>query len=279
MNKRFCIVVLGILLVASVAISAETYEESVNAWHQSRIERLTRSDGWLTLVGLHWIGKQAQSWPDIGEARLEDELVLFKPAPGVMMDPPAAWFSQELSLDDKLPEGQPIFRKGTRSFYVVRRGPRIGFRVKDSRAETLQNFSGVERFPIDPEWKLYGTFEPVDSRLAVKSVVGVSTDEASPGFCHLEYQGKSYKLRLLGEPEDSSFFLVFSDATAGKSTYGACRFLSVKREAGNRLLLDFNKSVNPPCAFTHFATCPLPLPENVLPFEISAGEKKTRHHD
>lgn len=261
------ILTILLLLVGIAGAQSTDYPGSVEAFHQKRLTRLTSEDGYLSLVGLHWLSLKSSEIPGFGVASLKDDHVRFE-----IPTESGESVVTELLLD--LPEGKQRLRSGTRSLYVIKRGDRVGLRVKDSQSETRVRFSGVPRFQVDPAWRIPGRLVPEQKELSVDSVVGVATQETSPGWAEFSHQGKSYRVRLLGQPEDQEFFLVFSDRTAGKTTYPACRFLYVEREEGNKLVLDFNKSINPACAFTHFATCPLPPDENVLDFAVQAGEKK-----
>ena len=81
----------------------------------------------------------------------------------------------------------------------------------------------------------------------------------------------------ISNPDDRELFIVFRDFTSGVTTYGAGRFLDAELvEGSNEVMLDFNLATNPPCAFTPFATCPLPTPENTLAVAIEAGETEAR---
>jgi uncharacterized protein len=246
------------------------YEAELARWHATRLSGLTKEDGYLSLVGLHWISTEPTRIPSIGTARVEGTVVKLSLEPGFTYEGKPA---TELDLDLSLPEGQQTVTQGTRQFYAIQRGPWIGLRVKDSEAPTRVDFKGVNRFPADPTYRIEGRLLPEDLEIEVASVVGVATGEHSPGWAAFQWQGKEYKARLIGEPHDQKFFLVFSDETAGKTTYSACRFLSVERKGDDGLLLDFNKSINPACAFTPYATCPLPPEENIFPFPIPVGER------
>jgi uncharacterized protein len=86
--------------------------------------------------------------------------------------------------------------------------------------------------------------------------------------------GKEWRLdTVLEAPEDRELFVMFADATSGKETYGAGRFMYIDMPTNGTVLLDFNKSYNPPCAFNDFATCPLPPFQNRLTLRVEAGEK------
>jgi uncharacterized protein len=110
----------------------------------------------------------------------------------------------------------------------------------------------------------------------VPSVVGIPTTEKAPGRAHFTVDGKEVSLEPTLE-DDGSLFVVFKDKTAPGETYGAGRFLAAAAPRDGVVVLDFNRAYNPPCAFSPHATCPLPLPQNVLPVRIPAGEKKYGH--
>lgn len=265
------ITLLTLLLCSQIALAdGDSYTESLDAWHEARIKKLTKPDGYLSLVGLHWVKDKAREFEGIGRAWLADGKVHLELIPGFELDGEAV---HAVTLDPTKPEGSVILRKGSLSFYTVVRGPRVGLRVKDFQAPTRVEFQGVQRFAPDPKWRIEGKLQVDHRDVPIGSVIGVTSPETSPGLAVFEMEGQTFKARLIGEPEDKKFFLVFSDQTAGKSTYSACRFLSVERRGRDGLILDFNKSINPACAFTHFATCPLPPEENLFSVAIPAGEK------
>ena len=255
--------------------SQKLYEAELSVWHGKRIDGLTKADGYLSLVGLHWLTEGPTDISGIGRVYMEGETAVVESLAGwEYQEKPA----QMVRLDSRKPEGTNLVTKGTLSYYVIRRGPSFALRVKDSQSLTRVHFSGVPRFPVDRKWRLLGRLEKAPSELAVDSVVGIATQEKTPGRAVFNWAGKEYRPILIGEPNDKKFFLVFTDRTAGKSTYPACRFLGVERGDGDTLILDFNKSTNPACAFTSFATCPLPPAENEFPFSITAGEKRPKGH-
>jgi uncharacterized protein (DUF1684 family) len=238
-------------------------------WSQQRLVWLTNPDGYLALTGLHWLSEKPQTFEGIGQAHLEGQDVVLKLASGVTVDGKPVI---EYRVTPEMPRGTPDFHQGTAHFFVIRHGKKVAIRVKDPNSSILKNFAGVERFPVDPKWRIVGRFEADRQTIPVPSVVDEMTDEVSPGYAVFDWNGQTHKLRLMGDEADEAFFLVFSDQTAGESTYSGCRFLDVlKTDEG--LILDFNKSENPPCSMTPYATCPLPPQGNILPFEITAGEK------
>lgn len=262
-------ILLGMVLLMAIA-GPGTAQENYEEWHQQRLEKLTRSDGYLSLVGMEWLKTEPTEIDGVGLAWVEEDGVHLELEPGYSL---AGQEVETVTLDLSKPEGEELLVRGTRSFYAIKRGDWTGLRIKDSQAPTLVGFQGVSRFENDPAWRLRGRLIKDVRTVDVGSVVGVDTAEESPGWAEFEVEGETYRALLIGKLDSPEFFMVFSDATAGKTTYEACRFLYLEREGEDGLVLDFNKSINPPCAFTHFATCPLPPEENIFPFAIPVGEK------
>ncbi len=267
---------LALAVASSIAVQAEgsasDYQTEIENWHKERLARLTRPDGYLSLTGLHWLTESPRVLLGIGEAYLEGQDVVLKLEEGVTLDGKPVG---EYRVTPDMPRGTPDFHNGTSHFFIIRHGKKIGIRVKDPNSPTRANFSGIERFPVDPKWRVVGEFEASPATIPVPSVVDESTDEVSPGYAVFSWEGKPHKLRLVGDADDDSYFLVFSDASAGKTTYSGCRFLDVEKADNGKLVLDFNKAQNPPCSMTPFATCPLPPEGNILPFEVNAGERQS----
>ena len=274
----------------------DAYHSEIQEWQQERAERLQADDGWLSLVGLHWLEDGPNtigSGPDnsivfpegkapkaLGTIILirgsEDRAVIqFEPAEGseLYVDGKPVTRMIELTSDAS---GDPTeLRHGTLSFFAIVRGDRFGLRVRDSESPALVSFAGLEHFPVDPRWKIEARFEPYDPpmMIPIANIVGIESEEPSPGAIVFEVRGRTYRLDALDGGEDE-LFIIFSDATTGNETYGAGRYLYTPRaRAGGRIVIDFNKAYNPPCAFTEFATCPLPPRQNKLRIRIEAGEK------
>ena len=269
------------------------YLEEIEQWRQNRIERLTAPDGWLTLVGLHWlepgdnvIGSSPSAnvqladrdIPDeIGNLILEGRAVVFEPRPehailvnGVLADEP-------LHLRSDAAEGGPdMLTFGGLSLHIIARGERLGVRVKDPEASTRRSFPGIEHFPVDPTFRVTARLDAFDTPkwVAVSTAVGTEETLMCPGELHFSIHGRKLTLQpWIDEPGQTDLFIVFRDRTSGTTTYGAGRFLTAALEGDGTAVVDFNKAFSPPCAFTPFATCPLPPPENSLPIPITAGEK------
>jgi len=164
----------------------------------------------------------------------------------------------------------------TIQFHLIRRGDRLGVRSKDSESPVRTEFRGIEHYPASWEWRVEGRFEPYEppKHVPVPTVLGTVDDELSPGAVVFEAEGRTLRLDVLEGADEHEVFVIFGDTTNGTETYGGGRFLYADLEPGGRLVLDFNKAYNPPCAFTPYATCPLPPKQNRLPLAIRAGEKK-----
>lgn len=264
--------------------------QQVQQWRSGRIERLKKPDGWLSLVGLHWIepgthsvgsGKGndielATGPAHIGTLTLKDGkvLLLLDPSSEALVDGKPATAAVELKSDAKDTPTSVSFNHGDASFQLIERSDRYALRVHDAQARTRTGFRGIDYFEIDPAWRFNARFEahPPGKTIQVASVINTIDSMANPGVVVFEKDGKSYRLEAVDEG-DGQLFLMFADRTNGKSTYGF-RFLYADPPKNGMTVVDFNKSYNPPCVFTHYATCPLPPPENRLDLGITAGEKK-----
>jgi uncharacterized protein (DUF1684 family) len=291
--------VLTLLLLVACAAPVgqpeitDEWATAIAQFRAEREERLRSNTGWLTLAGLHWLSpgeNRMGSDPDdpvvlsadgvpewVGTLVLEYETVTLHAARGVeikLEDEPVV---ERVLRDDA--EGEPdVLAVGRLRFYVIRRDEKFGVRVKDTEHPDLLAFRGLEYFPLDPDYRLDATFEPYDEprEVEISTVVGTQVTILSPGRVTFTLDGRSHSLRaFVSEPEDTELWFIFKDETSGKETYGF-RFLYADYSDG-RVDLDFNKAYNPPCAFTPYATCPLPPRENRLDVRIEAGERAYRH--
>jgi uncharacterized protein (DUF1684 family) len=270
---------------------AANHRASVEAWRERRVAALTRDTGWLTLSALHRlepgrysVGSDpgaALSLPasapgTIGHLEITETEVVFHPAAGVevtaagepLADP------QLLTTDAG---GEPTeLAVGSVSFFVIDRAGIRFLRVRDSEHPNRLRFAGIDYFEIDPAWRFDARFEAHEPLLEipVANIVGIVEETSSWGAVVFEHQGTTYRIDALAEPGAERLFLIFADATSGRETYGAGRYLYVDApDTEGRIELDFNLAYNPPCAFTAFATCPLPPRQNRLPLRVEAGEK------
>ncbi len=288
-----------LLLVAAAAPAAPpapatpadaTWAKELAEWKQWRDGRLRQPDSWLTLVGLAWLQEGDNSVGSdpasrvvlpksaparVGILRLAGSRVTFVADPGAMVTAHGAPVSTLVLRSDA--EGEAtVLQHGAVSFYLIRRSDRLAVRIKDSRAETLAKFSGLEYYPADLRWRVEARFEPATrpTEIEVPNALGFTEKIPSPGHVVFELDGVSHRLLALDDTGDGRLFLVFGDRTNGRDTYGGGRFLYTDPPAGGRVTIDFNRAYNPPCVFSPYATCPLPPPGNRLPIAVEAGEKK-----
>lgn len=282
---------------ARMSAELAAFQQAQQAWRDRRRADLLAPGGWASLTGLHWLepgphylGSDADNGirltvgPDhLGMIELRrDGRIRFVPEPGLALtvdDEPIA--GEVLLLSDK--DGQRAselgFDDGQGVLTVIHRGDRHALRVRHERAPARIGFSGLDYWPADPDWQVEGRFipHPPGTTLEIASVIGTTEQVANPGVVEFERDGVTYRLETIDEGEEE-LFVVFADRTNGQGSYGAGRFVYVPRpDADGRLVIDFNRSYNPPCAFTPFATCPLPPDDNRLDLAITAGEKAYQH--
>jgi uncharacterized protein (DUF1684 family) len=281
---------LATAIVAGTAIAATTaYPDEIKTWREQRTERLTAPEGWLSLVGLHWLDKGTHSIgsaadndivlsigpPKLGSVTLDGAIVTLALAEGV-----------EASIGDTAARTAPlvadssgsptVVRIGQTSFSLIERSGRYGLRVRDPQAKSRSGFVGIDYFEIDPAWRFEARFEahPAGRTIDIVNVLDMLEPTKNPGVVVFEKNGKQYRLEALDDTGDGQLFLIFADRTNGKTTYGPGRFLYAPPPVDGKTVVDFNRAYNPPCAFSAYSTCPLPPPENRLDVAVQAGEKK-----
>lgn len=285
--------VFAVMTAAAPTPSLPQLTAQENAWHQKRLARLSAEDGWLTLVALDWLeegdnpagsAKDAKvALPPSAPAHLgtftrHGQSVTFTPAQGVPVTLDGQSFQGGTVKTDAA--GEPdVLRVGTLQLLTIVRGDRVGVRVRDSASEVRRDFKGIDRFPVSEAWRKVATWEPAQPGQAEKIVNVLGDVEETPiaGYAVFTHEGKTYRLEAMSE--DDALFFVFGDQTNRDSSYPAGRFLVAEAPKDGQVVLDFNRAYNPPCAFTRFATCPLPPRGNRLPLRVEAGEKRYGHPD
>lgn len=265
-------------------------------WQQNRLKNLKKPHGWLSLVGLEWLKKGKNS---IGSDQQNDIVLshgakhigdLYLSADNKMQfiaDKAAQVKVNDQLLSEKITayadtdkqHQTTVFTVDSYQFYPIERG-KMALRIKDSQAETLVNFKGIDYFPEDQTMRVEAKFIPYQPEkiIPMVNVLGISSQEPSPGRLEFTLKGKQYALDVLDGGDD--YYLIFADKTNGRTTYGPGRFLYTdgKQNQTGTVIIDFNKAYNPPCAFTPYSTCSLPPRQNRLPIKIEAGEKKYSDH-
>lgn len=269
-----------------------SYEDEIRKWHSDREARLRGDDGWLTLVGLYWLDdgenrvgsvkgskvKLPENAPaSAGTLMVRGAEATFRPDPQAAATIGGKPLSEPVVLKkDVDDDGPTTVEIGSLRWHVIKRGDRLAVRVKDRESEARKKFTGIEKFPIDKKWRVVARLEPYDppKTIPIVNIVGQTSQEKTPGALVFSIDGVTHRLDPILEEGDEPYFVIFKDATAGKETYAAGRYLyAAAADAQGNVILDFNKAYNPPCIFTPFATCPLPPPQNKLPIRVEAGEK------
>lgn len=266
------------------------HKQEIDQWHQKRIDELKSETGWLNLAGLFWLKEGINTF---GSDKSND--LVF---PEGKIAPKAGFFlvkngvvQMNVMADVKVMKDSLIVREeiifhpdsvknttlthGSLQWFVIKRDDQVGIRLRDLQSRGVEEFSGIERYDVDPEWRVGANLEVSSTprRISITNVLGQTTDQISPGTLVFERDGQTYKLDAL-EGNKEELFIIFGDSTNENETYPSGRYLYVKMPDENgKTIIDFNKSYNPPCAFTPFATCPLPPSQNVLPIAIRSGEK------
>ncbi|MFA7227554.1 MAG: DUF1684 domain-containing protein [Melioribacteraceae bacterium] len=264
------------------------YISKIREWQNKRIENLKKENGWLNLAGLFWL-KEGENkfgsdksndviFPEgkapafIGSLILLNSEVVVKIIEGVEVKSNGTVVT-ELKLKNDM-EGETVLEYGSLRWFIIKRGDKFGIRLRDLDSDLLKSFKGIERYPINSDWRFEAQLEsyPVSKRVEIPNVLGqLDTADVSAALT-FEKGGVIYKI----DPLDAgkNYFILFADETSGTETYGSGRFLYVeKADSLGKIFIDFNKAYNPPCAFTKYATCPLPPKQNHLKMKVTAGEK------
>ena len=266
--------------------NTSSHQQEIEKWRVNRVARLKAPDGWLALAGLYWLNEgnndiSLPAKPPVpAHFVLQNGKVTLTSNPSLTIDGKPVTAAVDLQTDaDPKPT---VVRTGTLSFVAIRRedaahGPRFGIRVRDRDPERRAHFLGLDYFPVDSSYRVEARFEPYTppKKIPITNVLGMTSTEISPGALVFTLEGHEFRIDPILEQGEKDYFIIFKDATSGKETYGAARYLYAHPpDASGKTVVDFNKAYNPPCAFTPYATCPLPPAQNRLPIRIEAGEKK-----
>ncbi len=268
MLNRYCSVCAALVaLCAGLWAASDAYRAQIEGWRRQREASLKADGGWLTVTGLLWLHDGANSFAAVEGATFQ----LDKGKVTLYMD----GRKRELQPDTS---GKPdVVTRGAVSMLVIKRGDKYGIRLKDNNSQLRKDFTGLHYFPVKPEYRIATRLVPDAKKIPILNVLGQVEDTPSPGYVEFQLHGQKLRLTPVQEsPGELSF--IFRDLTSGKETYGSGRFLDAELGKDGEVVLDFNKAYNPPCAFTPYATCPLPPKENRLGARIEAGELKYGEH-
>jgi len=252
------------------------YLAALEAWKVRRLTNLKAPNGWLNIIGRYWLEPGSST---VGSAADNDIVLSAGPAhvgtiteddEGVTFTPANGGEPVHLQLSKYKP---PQFDVDSLLLEVTSMNGDNALRVRDKASTAPANFPGIEYFPAQPDWRIVADWVPFEQELTVNTSHNIPTDVVATHKAVFSHDGTQYELIAThGTPEAPQF--VIRDLTSRDSTYGACRFVYGEDVTDKTIVLDFNKAINPPCAFTEHAVCPLPPSQNVLPFRIEAGEKR-----
>jgi uncharacterized protein len=268
-----------------------SYQEEIESWRAAMEAGLRAEDGWLALAGLFWLN-EGSSTAGIAEdcdvllpaGSAPAQFATFTRSGGVVTVQAAQGVAllvngEELGnatrelVSDMGGKNKPdVVTFGSLVMFVIQRGERLGLRLRDKQHPKRQSFEGRTWFPVQPEYRVQATFTAFDTpkTIGMPNILGDIEEQQSPGVVSFEWAGQHYQLTPT-QARDRLFFVV-RDGTSGHETYGMGRFLFADAPLNGQVILDFNQLHNPACAFTEYATCPLPPRENHLPLRIEAGE-------
>lgn len=297
-KRNFCAFILLIAACCSFA-APDTYENEIHGWQAKRLKNLQADEGWPTLAGLFWLKEGENkvgsddslpvvlpaSAPKVaGTLVMSGGKVQFKPEPSVALTLDEKPVTETIELtSDEDPNVDPTkLRYGPVSFFIIKRGERTGVRVRDKNSPVRKQLTSLQYYPIDPSWRFEATFEPYNPprKIPVANILGMVEDTDFVGALVFKKNGTRYRLDVQEEIDkgEKQLFVIFGDKTNRKETYGSGRYIYTSAPDNNgTVILDFNKAYSPPCAFTNYATCPLPPRQNKLPIQITAGEKRPPH--
>jgi uncharacterized protein len=285
------VILAGAAMFAHRVAGAEApdvaYMQSFEKWKAEQTDDL--KENWLSLVGLFWLKPGANTFGSdagnaivfskgpahAGEFDFEGKDVTLKALP----DAKATIEGKPVTsakLDPDTSKNLTRVEMGTLRFHVIVRGDRVGIRVRDTDSAASRAFKGMIFYPLDLDYRTTATWIPSDGKktVDVPTVLGDVRAEVIPGTVQFKLNGQELHLTALGGDPKVGLSFVFSDLTAkGAATYPGGRFLDTGPVEDGKVVLDFNRAYNPPCAVTPYATCPLAPKENRLAIAVTAGEK------
>lgn len=297
------VLVLMVLTMIGLAQMSETPNSDLAKWRADREAKLKADDGWLTVAGLYWLKEGVNSVgtaddnsivlppgsapAHVGTFELREGKTFFKAAAGVNVTANGQSV-QELEVKSDAVKQPDVLKLNDLTFLLLKRGERYGIRLKDTNARTRREFAGLRWYEGKADYRITAQFIPYEQLKTVNilNILGDVEQMKSPGYVTFTLNGQALSLEPVSSGGDKLFF-IFRDLTSGKTTYKPGRFLYATAPADltkpGPVVLDFNQAINPPCAFTAFATCPLPPKRNHLAVAIEAGEQTyhdpTRNHE
>lgn len=276
-----------------MAQPVQNYSDEIRQWDSLRVVNLKAENGWLNLVGLHFLPKGKSSFGSGKQAAIKfptgtieelagyfevtDNTVNISTNKDILLNGKPA---QQAIIFHKDSASSPEVRSGNLKWNIIERDGKFAIRLRNLQSDAIKNFKGIERYTIDSNWRVKAVMRenitPV--MIPITNILGTTSNQPSPGKLFFTLNGKQYSLDALDGGKDE-LFIIFGDETNALETYASGRYMYIKRPGADGVtFIDFNKAYNPPCAFTNYATCPLPPRQNILAISVTAGEKNYGHH-
>lgn len=280
---------------AATPLSSAAHQAIQEQWREARRTGLVRpGSGAVTWIGL---------WDlPAGTFTIGSDATMSMVLPGaprrlgtIVRTDSALRFVPELGVAVTLGDSTPITRSvdlitdRLRGYSVIAAGSvrfrvhgepgtdRLWVRAWDEEHPRRNTFQLPETYPLSADWRVSARFDSfaVVRDFQVADVADGTQSYRAPGELVFRVAGTEYRLAAATDSGSRDYFIMLWDSTATTTTYGAGRYLRVPiADSTGWTVIDFNRTYNPPCAFTAFSTCAFPPPENRLPFPITAGEKR-----
>jgi uncharacterized protein (DUF1684 family) len=278
--------------MAFVGVS-KAQEGDFEQWKIKRTAELTGEDGWLNLAGLFWMDARSPFLEEVNSTTLGfAEEAGYTTLGKFEFGQDSVWFvGMNLFMQEKNiipPSNRTLvfpMEYGSGGVYfknwkwtIIQRGGNYALRLRDLSHPNLKDFTPTPTFDYNSSFRFRAKLIPrFNQSMEIPNVLGQVISWKVIGVLQFEYEGKDFELLVLDEL--GKLFVLFSDETSALESYPTGRYLYVNPpDAKGMTVLDFNYAYNPPCAYTEFATCPIPPKSNRLPFAVYAGEKMPTGH-
>ena len=238
------------------------YAGEWRAWRDAREQRLRDPRGWLAITAIHWLTDDPERFDDVPGAWTGGG-----GAATVTLCADETLATEHGTLTEGVHHLGPLDEAGVTVTFgdavaqVADRDGRTVVRPRHADSPNLRAYDGTPCYPADPCWVVTARFVPY-----------AEPREDAVGDVVFVHGGTEH--RLVAWAEEDGLWILFRDATSGVTTYPANRQLVTPAPSPDgEVQIDFNRAYNMPCAYTDFATCPLPPAANTLPFAVEAGEK------
>ena len=265
-----------------------TYDDQIHQWRLKKYDELVRENGWLALAGLFWLKmgrnligstpmcevvlpERAPTF--LGVVELKGNIARLSVAEGVLARVNDRLMQKAILKSNR--EAKPTFI----TWYDIRLGlhehaDKFGIRIWDNQRPQRFSLPPRKWFPVDKHFRVNARYTryPDAQKTSQPDSVGDTVEDRIDGCVTFKFEGQKYRLDVT-ETKRNTLFIKFKDLTSNKETYPPSRYCYTEPVGPDgKVVLDFNFSYSPPCAFTEYATCIFAPPQNNLPFRVEAGE-------